>query len=75
MWDLIVSVPDHCLSFYHTLLKRRSHLMYAIVLSDTLFIEFWRMQRNTVTFLDILNNIFFKYNDNLFLIMEISPCS
>ena len=26
MWDLIVSVPDHCLSFYfvHTLLKFRN---------------------------------------------------
>ena len=22
MWDLIVSVPDHCLSFYFTLKKR-----------------------------------------------------
>ena len=22
MWDLIVSVPDHCLSFYFTILKQ-----------------------------------------------------
>ena len=23
MWDLIVSVPDHCLSFYFTMMKPR----------------------------------------------------
>ena len=24
MWDLIVSVPDHCLSFYFSFIKRQS---------------------------------------------------
>ena len=26
MWDLIVSVPDHCLSFYFTVRPLASHL-------------------------------------------------
>ena len=27
MWDLIVSVPDHCLSFYFTLFRQRTRLL------------------------------------------------
>ena len=29
MWDLIVSVPDHCLSFYFVALDRRQNFVYA----------------------------------------------
>ena len=27
MWDLIVSVPDHCLSFYLSIFKRSSRYL------------------------------------------------
>ena len=30
MWDLIVSVPDHCLSFYFANLKRKSGSIISI---------------------------------------------
>ena len=29
MWDLIVSVPDHCLSFYFTFHERPSVVIFA----------------------------------------------
>ena len=28
MWDLIVSVPDHCLSFYFTYVSKNKYLLY-----------------------------------------------
>ena len=28
MWDLIVSVPDHCLSFYFPLIMHKNDQMY-----------------------------------------------
>ena len=37
MWDLIVSVPDHCLSFYFTRMFRN------LDLSATLFPNKWGM--------------------------------
>ena len=33
MWDLIVSVPDHCLSFYFRYLKLHIHVLREITLS------------------------------------------
>ena len=32
MWDLIVSVPDHCLSFYSTLFTENTRKMGMILL-------------------------------------------
>ena len=51
MWDLIVSVPDHCLSFYFALQqqqksKKMCHLMFSVkiahvtcMLDNNLFIN------------------------------------
>ena len=44
MWDLIVSVPDHCLSFYFT---------HSSVLHKTLS-NWHQMTSHKVTFIDII---------------------
>ena len=35
MWDLIVSVPDHCLSFYLPLHKTRKNIQYGSFLAKS----------------------------------------
>ena len=36
MWDLIVSVPDHCLSFYFIFLRKRNSIIVFPVTKVTL---------------------------------------
>ena len=38
MWDLIVSVPDHCLSFYFIISHLTSHLTSRTISSDCMTI-------------------------------------
>ena len=49
MWDLIVSVPDHCLSFYFEVCKRRRKPQRYFISGNTrhqfvMFLAKWRRQ-------------------------------
>ena len=47
MWDLIVSVPDHCLSFYFSVKSKEDVALGEFALLKCIVVDFQRDNKNS----------------------------
>ena len=57
MWDLIVSAPDHCLSFYFDLLNKTESIAWAWSLNGMSAINGVSYQNATITYLTTMRTL------------------